>query len=97
MATIARFAVFGPFANTIDRTVIQSCRRHWWVDILYVGNFVQPDVCPKGRVFFPLLYCKQKHIEVVVVASCLDTHEDVNILHAMKTIEYNNNVFTKRN
>lgn len=44
MATVFRFAMVGPYAASVERSYVENCRNNWWVDALFIGNFVSPPV-----------------------------------------------------
>lgn len=44
LATVFRFALVGPYAANIERYFVENCRSNWWVDALFIGNFVEPVV-----------------------------------------------------
>ncbi|XP_071543592.1 nose resistant to fluoxetine protein 6-like [Panulirus ornatus] len=47
MATVSRFALYGPKAPSIERTNIQNCRDYWYTDVFYASNFVHPNCLPQ--------------------------------------------------
>lgn len=44
MATVFRFAMVGPYSANMERQFVETCRQNWWVDALFIGNFVHPPV-----------------------------------------------------
>ncbi|XP_050737494.1 nose resistant to fluoxetine protein 6-like isoform X2 [Eriocheir sinensis] len=47
MATVFRFAMVGPYSANIERSYVENCRSNWWVDALFIGNFVSPPCLPQ--------------------------------------------------
>lgn len=47
-ATIARFALVGPYGGYVERSLVEVCRKYWWHDILYISNL--PNIMKLVRV-----------------------------------------------
>lgn len=41
MATVARFALVGPYGPHVERGIVESCKNYWWADTLFVGNLLE--------------------------------------------------------
>ncbi|PSN39085.1 hypothetical protein C0J52_07353 [Blattella germanica] len=43
-ATLLRHAGSGPLYGMLGNTYASACRRNWWTSILYINNYVEPEI-----------------------------------------------------
>ncbi|XP_060529431.1 nose resistant to fluoxetine protein 6-like isoform X2 [Cylas formicarius] len=75
-ATIFNFTGSGAMWKTIVTPEVQDCRENWWINLLYISNYVKPEkMCMVHTWYLPCDF----HYFILALPLCLAIHKNKKV------------------